>query len=95
MLQCLLDAGWSDKLLPIVDQLCQANASEGGRPIVVLAERDKEEMEEDLAKHGINDYKSRIIFRCSHILIPELLIVALKCAFCSMKLCRRRCQSCY
>ena len=29
--------GWSDKILPIVDQLCNANASEGGRPIVILA----------------------------------------------------------
>ncbi len=59
----MLGAGWSDKLLPIIDQLCQANASEGGRPIVVLAERDKEAMEEDLAKHGINEYGSRVIFR--------------------------------
>lgn len=47
-----------------MDQLCQANASEGGRPIVVLAEKDKEEMEEELAKHGIKEYGSRIIFRC-------------------------------
>ncbi|KAK9868350.1 hypothetical protein WJX84_002514 [Apatococcus fuscideae] len=61
--------GWSDKLLPIIDQLCQANASEGGRPIVVLAERDKEAMEEDLAKHGINEYGSRVIFRTGNPLL--------------------------
>lgn len=34
--------GWSEKLLPIVDQLCNANASEGGRPIVILAEMEKQ-----------------------------------------------------
>ena len=73
------DAGWSDKLLPIVDQLCQANASEGGRPIVVLAEKDKEEMEEDLAKHGIKEYGSRIIFRCDARRLSTPFFVTVLC----------------
>jgi len=30
--------GWSDKVLPLVQQLCLANESDGGRPIVVLAD---------------------------------------------------------
>ena len=55
--------GWSDKLLPIVDQLCNANASEGGRPIVILAEMEKQAMEEALAKHAPNLRGSTIICR--------------------------------
>merc|ERR1711907_783817 len=30
--------GWSDKVLPLVMQICLANESDGGRPIVVLAD---------------------------------------------------------
>lgn len=40
--------GWSDKLLPIVKQLSIANESKGGGVIVVLAERDKEQMDSDV-----------------------------------------------
>ena len=32
-------------------ELCKANASERGLPIVILAQRDKVAMEEELAKH--------------------------------------------
>ena len=35
----------SDKTLPVINELCEANASEGGGVIVLLAERDKLEME--------------------------------------------------
>ena len=55
--------GWSDKLLAIVDQICNANASEGGRPIVILAEKDKVEMEEAIDKHSPNLRGSRVICR--------------------------------
>jgi len=37
--------GWNTRILPLVDQICQANISEGGMPIVVLADRDKPEMD--------------------------------------------------
>merc|ERR1711966_457189 len=30
--------GWSDKVLPLVEQICLANESDGGRPIVILAD---------------------------------------------------------
>jgi len=30
--------GWSDKVLPLVSQICLANDSDGGRPIVILAD---------------------------------------------------------
>jgi hypothetical protein len=38
--------GWNDRILALVSQLCQANESEGGLPIVILADRDKVEMDE-------------------------------------------------
>ena len=37
--------GWSDKLLPIVKQLAISRAASGGGTVVILAERDKEEMD--------------------------------------------------
>merc|ERR1712178_507347 len=40
--------GWNDRILPLIDQLCQANESDGGKPIVVLADRDKVGMDEYL-----------------------------------------------
>lgn len=55
--------GWSEKLLPIVDQLCNANASEGGRPIVILAEMEKQAMEEAITKHNPNLRGSTIVCR--------------------------------
>ncbi len=61
--QHTLILGWSDKLLPIIDQLCNANSSAGGRPIVVMAEREKEDMEEDISKHQIQLRGSRVICR--------------------------------
>ena len=38
--------GWNDKSLAIVQQIALANESEGGGTIVILAEEDKEELEE-------------------------------------------------
>lgn len=37
--------GWNDKILPLVKQLCQANESDGGAPIVIMADMDKPEMD--------------------------------------------------
>eukprot|EP00658_Telonema_sp_P-2_P001437 TRINITY_DN10537_c0_g1_i2.p1 TRINITY_DN10537_c0_g1~~TRINITY_DN10537_c0_g1_i2.p1 ORF type:complete len:697 (-),score=201.21 TRINITY_DN10537_c0_g1_i2:14-2104(-) len=37
--------GWSDRILPLCQQLCLANESNGGGPIVILADVDKEEMD--------------------------------------------------
>lgn len=41
--------GWSDKVLPLVRELAIANESEGGGVIVVLAEREKEAMQDAVA----------------------------------------------
>ncbi|KAA8536575.1 hypothetical protein F0562_029053 [Nyssa sinensis] len=46
----ILILGWSDKLGSLLKQLAIANKSLGGGVVVVLAERDKEEMEMDIAK---------------------------------------------
>ncbi|MCC6376173.1 MAG: potassium transporter TrkA, partial [Microbacteriaceae bacterium] len=40
--------GWSQKVLPIVSELCVANESRKRAAIVILADRDKVEMEEEL-----------------------------------------------
>ena len=40
-LQRSLILGWSDKVIAIVNQLCNANESEGGLPIVILSEQEK------------------------------------------------------
>ena len=56
--------GWGDKLLPIVNQLALANESEGGDVIVVMADRDKEEMEEEMLFHeDLHLRGSTLIFR--------------------------------
>jgi hypothetical protein len=39
-----LVVGWSDKIVPLLREICLANESEGGTTIVILAEQDKEEM---------------------------------------------------
>ncbi|CAK9031960.1 Ion channel CASTOR, partial [Durusdinium trenchii] len=41
--------GWSDKVIPTIRELAIANESEGGGVVVLLTERDKEEMEQDLS----------------------------------------------
>ena len=55
--------GWSDKLYGLITELANANESIGGGAIVVLAERDKEEMEHDIRGQNIDLRGSRIICR--------------------------------
>lgn len=55
--------GWSDKSLNMIDQLCLANESAGGKAIVILAERVKQDMEEDIHKHIRNLRGSRVLCR--------------------------------
>eukprot|EP01052_Picozoa_sp_SAG31_P029963 SAG31_NODE_3030_length_4767_cov_3.085904_3_plen_554_part_00 len=42
--------GWNDKTIPTILELCNANESEGGGTIVVLADRDKQEMEAEISE---------------------------------------------
>ena len=74
--------GWSEKGFPILHQLALANESEGGLPIVVLSEHDKEEMEERLraavsSKHnGLRLRGSRVVFRTGNPLAEHDLVRA-------------------
>lgn len=51
------------QVLPVVQELCSANASVGGRPVVILAHKSKQAMEEELAKHLVHKKGTTIICR--------------------------------
>ncbi|XP_058215030.1 ion channel DMI1-like isoform X2 [Rhododendron vialii] len=65
----ILILGWSDKLGSLLKQLAIANKSIGGGVVVVLAERDKEEMEIDIAKLEFNFMGTSVICRSGSPLI--------------------------
>ncbi len=53
-------------MLNMIDQLCLANESAGGKAIVILAERDKQDMEYDIHKQIHNLRGSRVLCRSGH-----------------------------
>ncbi|KAK9903321.1 hypothetical protein WJX75_002746 [Coccomyxa subellipsoidea] len=61
--------GWSDKSLNMIDQLCLANESAGGKAIVILAERDKLDMEHEIHRHVRDLRGSRVLCRSGNPLI--------------------------
>ncbi|PHT57509.1 Ion channel DMI1 [Capsicum annuum] len=61
--------GWSDKLGSLLNQLAIANESLGGGTVVVMAERDKEEMELDIAKMEFDFRGTSVIGRSGSPLI--------------------------
>ncbi|KAH0897064.1 hypothetical protein HID58_046632 [Brassica napus] len=65
----ILILGWSDKLGSLLKQLAIANKSIGGGVVVVLAERDKEEMETDIAKFEFDLMGTSVICRSGSALI--------------------------
>lgn len=65
----ILILGWSDKLGSLLKQLAIANKSIGGGVVVVLAERDKEEMEMDIAKLEFGLMGTSVICRSGSPLI--------------------------
>ncbi|KAL6010713.1 putative ion channel sym8 [Asimina triloba] len=65
----ILILGWSDKLGSLLKQLAIANKSIGGGIVVVLAERDKEEMEADIAKLEFDMMGTSVICRSGSPLI--------------------------
>ena len=62
--------GWSPQLLLILHELCEANASRGRAAIVVLADRDKVEMEDEIREHVPNPGRTRIICRTGNPMSP-------------------------
>ncbi|XP_002965781.2 ion channel DMI1 [Selaginella moellendorffii] len=61
--------GWSDKLNSLLNQLAIANQSLGGGVIVILSERDKEEMEADIGKMEFDFLGTYVICRSGSPLI--------------------------
>ncbi|KAL2507215.1 putative ion channel POLLUX [Forsythia ovata] len=61
--------GWSDKLGSLLNQLAIANESLGGGIVVIMAERDKEEMELDIAKMEFDFRGTSVICRSGSPLI--------------------------
>ncbi|KAK7285676.1 hypothetical protein RJT34_20454 [Clitoria ternatea] len=61
--------GWSDKLGSLLNQLAIANESLGGGTVAVMAERDKEEMELDIAKMEFDFKGTSVICRSGSPLI--------------------------
>ncbi|KAG9446966.1 hypothetical protein H6P81_013094 [Aristolochia fimbriata] len=61
--------GWSDKLGSLLNQLAIANESLGGGMVVVMAERDKEEMESDIGKMEFDFKGTSVICRSGSPLI--------------------------
>ncbi|XP_019189180.1 PREDICTED: ion channel CASTOR-like isoform X1 [Ipomoea nil] len=61
--------GWSDKLGSLLNQLAIANESLGGGTVVVMAERDKEEMEVDISKMEFDFKGTSVICRSGSPLI--------------------------
>ncbi|CAN6171444.1 unnamed protein product [Urochloa humidicola] len=65
----ILILGWSDKLGSLLKQLAIANKSFGRSVVVVLAERDKEEMEMDIANLEFDFMGTSVICRSGSPLI--------------------------
>jgi voltage-gated potassium channel Kch len=55
--------GWSTKVFPIVREIATANLSRGKSAIVILADRDKVEMEDDIKAQVGDTGKTKIIVR--------------------------------
>lgn len=58
---------WTNKTIPALKQLCIANESEGGGVVVVLANRDKEAMDAELAAEMADQLRgTTIVTRCGN-----------------------------
>ena len=63
--------GWSEKIYTVIEQIIEANSNQKKAAIVILAERDKVEMEDDI-RSKINDFKTtKIIVRSGNPLIAN------------------------
>ena len=68
--------GWSGKLFPIISELCIANESRGRSVIVVLADRDKVEMEEEIREYLPDPGRTTIICRRGDPMSTRDLLIA-------------------
>ncbi len=60
--------GWSDKIFPVISELVIANANRHNPTIVILASKDKVEMEDELKSKVPNLKNTRIICRSGNII---------------------------
>lgn len=68
--------GWSPQLLLILHELCEANTSRRRSAIVVLADRDKVEMEDAIREHVADPGHTRIICRTGNPMSPADIRIA-------------------
>lgn len=79
--------GWTPKTIPLVRQLTVANKTRGiKRTIVVLGDRDKEEMDEDMRtaipsaeRNGSKVGGNAEFLMCSNVLCPRCRLYAYVC----------------
>lgn len=55
--------GWSENIFTVISEICEANKSRGRACIVILAEKDKVEMDDDIKARITNAGKTRIVCR--------------------------------
>ncbi|CAI5523098.1 unnamed protein product [Closterium sp. Naga37s-1] len=73
--------GWSDKLASLLKQLAVANESMGGGVVVVMSEREKEEMESEIQKMEFNFRGTTVICRSgSPLVLADLKKVSVSTA---------------
>ena len=69
--------GWSDKIYSVIDQLTEANLDKGKITVVVMAEREKLEMEEKLRQKVQHLKRAKLVVRSgSSVSIADLSRVA-------------------
>ena len=63
--------GWSEKIFTIIEQIIEANSNQKKASIVILSERDKVEMEDEI-RNKISNFKStKLIVRSGNTLIAN------------------------
>ncbi len=67
--------GWSPQVFTVVREICAANVSRGGGCIVVFADRDKVEMEDELRAKVRNRGRTRVVVRSGDPTDPDALEV--------------------
>lgn len=65
--------GWSDQIFPVVGELVAANANQRKSAVVVLAPKDKVEMEDEISTHVTDTGTTRIICRSGPTTDPTVL----------------------
>ncbi|MFI6014564.1 potassium transporter TrkA [Streptomyces sp. NPDC051243] len=73
--------GWSEQVFTVIAELVEANQSERRSCVVILTERDKVEMEDEIRRRIPDTGRTRVICRCGSPLQPaDLELVSLDAA---------------